>query len=229
MTNGYRSLRQPLGLAAVAFVNAAIRLLPHLVESVRRVPGVGVVGEIGTGQLKRSVRQVGVVGDACVWSGRPCGASRTGGEQKKIVRFQRRLNRRQLCIGEPGERWRCQAWLVRRAAQRRGGKGRVNRLVAIVDADEIARLARCRELLRCGEIRPGRAVRTYDTFRQQIQDRVAAFRNVSAVNVIKAAVFADDDDDVLDRCGGLRLICRGIGIGAMGGDGGRHAGQRSGK
>jgi len=79
---------------------------------------------------------------------------------------------------------------------------RVGRLAAIVGADEIVRLPRCRVLLRRGEIRPGRTVLANDALRQQIQDGVAAFRNVGAVNVIKGPVLTDHDDDVLDRRGG---------------------------
>src|SRR5262249_54376312 len=42
-----------------------------------------------------------------------------------------------------------------------------------------------------------------DAFGQEVQDLVApALRRVRGVQVIEAAIFADDDDDVLDRCHG---------------------------
>ena len=81
--------------------DAAVRLLPHLIEPMGGIPGVGIVGEVGTGQLKRPVRQRGIVGDARI--GRPARdgrTGRTGGEQEEIARFQGRLDYRQLRIGE---------------------------------------------------------------------------------------------------------------------------------
>src|SRR5712691_9000375 len=87
--------------------DAAIRLLPHLVEPMRRVPGVGIIGEIGTGQLKRAVRPGGAVDDPWVGPRRPTGPSGPGRQQMQVIRFERWLDRCQLCVREAGERWQC--------------------------------------------------------------------------------------------------------------------------
>jgi hypothetical protein len=69
----------------------------------------------------------------------------------------------------------------------------------------------------------GRAVLVYDAFGQQVQDRIAALWHVGAVEVIKAAVLADDDDHVLDRCRRVRRCL----IGAMDGYRGPYPSQGS--
>jgi Oxidoreductase family, C-terminal alpha/beta domain len=60
------------------------------------------------------------------------------------------------------------------------------------------------ELMRAIEIFVGRAVGLDDVFGQQVQHPlVVRLRPVGGEQVIKAAIFADDDDDMLDRRCGL--------------------------
>ena len=56
---------QPEGLSRRRALDAAVQLLPHLVEAMHRARRVGVVGErAAVGQLERSGRQIVHVGDA---------------------------------------------------------------------------------------------------------------------------------------------------------------------
>ena len=99
-------------------LNAAVGLLPHLIKTMGRIPGVGVVGEAGTGQLKGSVRQVGIVRNArigCPASDRCAG--RAGREQEKVRRFQGWFDRCQQGIAQAREGRRRHARHVRCPAQ----------------------------------------------------------------------------------------------------------------
>ena len=118
--------------------------------------------------------------------------------------------------------------LVRRPVQGWCRQGRVAGLVLRGDRDEIAGLARGRELLCFGEMRPRRAVRADDAFDQKVRNRIPARRNMGAVEVIEALVLADNDDDVLDRAGCRRAIRCGTWIGAGGGSGNPRAEQGNG-
>src|SRR6202021_3216139 len=65
-------------------------------------------------------------------------------------------------------------------------------------------LRRDRELLRQAEVRARRAVFVDDALGQQVGDGLSlTLRLVDTKGVIEAAVFADQDDDVLDRRRGL--------------------------
>jgi len=58
------------------------------------------------------------------------------------------------------------------------------------------------QLMGCFEIPSGnsvlKSIQLDDAFRQKIADALAGRRNVSGKHVIEAAIFANDDDDVLD-------------------------------
>jgi hypothetical protein len=150
--------------------DVAIRLLPRLVKPMRRVAGVGIVGQIRTGQLKRPVRQAGVVGDTGIGPARPSLAGGAGGEQEQIIGLQRRLDCRQLGLRQAGDRRRGRARLVRCVMQRRRRQDRIGYLLCDGDPDVIARLRPGGELPGGHEIRPGRTVRLDDSLRQQVED-----------------------------------------------------------
>ena len=50
------------------------------------------------------------------------------------------------------------------------------------------------------------AVGVYDFLGEQVPHRLAALGNVGGKHVIEAAVFANDDDDVLNGRGGVAVI-----------------------
>ncbi len=52
----------------------------------------------------------------------------------------------------------------------------------------------------------GSAIRVDDSFGEQILDGFAAFGNVGGKEVVKGAVLADQDDDVLDGGAGVRIF-----------------------
>src|SRR3984893_12901672 len=61
--------------------------------------------------------------------------------------------------------------------------------------------------MRLGEIRAGRSIGGGDCFGEKVEHfLVFVFWQVSGVKVIETAIFADDDDDVLDWRGGLDLV-----------------------
>ena len=74
--------------------DAAVRLLPHLIEPVRGVPDIGIVRKVGTGQLERPVRQSRAVDDARIGPGRAGGTGSSRCEQEQVARFQGRLDYR---------------------------------------------------------------------------------------------------------------------------------------
>jgi len=47
----------PGGIPFGRMTDRAIRLLPHLIEAVYRARGVGIVGQVRAGELKRATRQ----------------------------------------------------------------------------------------------------------------------------------------------------------------------------
>ena len=61
-------------------------------------------------------------------------------------------------------------------------------------------------------VRARRSICIYDPFREQIGNGLPVSRFVGGVNVVEAAVFADDDDHVLDRRCGLSIVAAIIGL-----------------
>jgi hypothetical protein len=114
------------------------------------------------------------------------------------------------------------------AGKRRGGRNAadirrrqhvVERLLLLVRADEIFAAVRRGgdlELMRQAEIRTRRAVRLDDLLGQQVRHLlVRVLRHIGGEQMIEAAVFADDDDDVLDRRRRLDGVDRLVGIGGL--------------
>src|ERR1700747_2601278 len=79
-------------------MDAAVRLLPHLVELMNGIARIGIIREIGTRQLERPVRQGSTLEDPWVGSSRAAGTGCTRGEQYKILSLQGRLDRRQEAV-----------------------------------------------------------------------------------------------------------------------------------
>src|SRR5690349_9510725 len=58
-----------------------------------------------------------------------------------------------------------------------------------------------------------RAIRVDDAFGEKIANSFSAIlRHVGGEDVIEAAIFTDDDDDMLNRAGGLDAIASPVGI-----------------
>jgi hypothetical protein len=196
-------------------------------EAVRRVAGVAVIGQIGPAQREGSVGEIVEVGDPAVGLvdkvvGRRLvqADSGAGGEELQILELERRLERRERRQRRRREERRDDAVLGegvdvlvadRREIEAGERQGHIGRLLAIVEADEVARRERLRRLeLPCQfEVGPGRAVGLDDAFREQIRD-AAVLRHERREEMIEAAILADDHDDVLDwRCR-LRLLRRRV-------------------
>ena len=73
-------------------LDAAVRLLPHLVEFMNRIASIRFVGKTGTSQLEGPVREVGTIDDPWIGSSRAGSASGSRGQQEEIGRFQRRFD-----------------------------------------------------------------------------------------------------------------------------------------
>ncbi len=189
----------------------AVQLLPHLVEAMHRACRVGVVGKrAAIGQLKRSGRQCADVGDALVRRLR--GLAGAAGQKKLVVvrikpvfrllrqrqaRFAARDRAAAALVGNIGD--------LGTANQRRRqlvlGEGLLRR----VEQERIVRTGVLRrQLVRLLEVGSGNcvvgAVELDDALGEQVEDFfLGPFRHIGGEHVVEAAVFADDDDDVLDR------------------------------
>ncbi len=192
----------------------AILLLPILVEAVRGIAGVVIVGEVRPLQRERTGERAGA-GDAGVERiGRQ--ASEAGGQDVEVSRIHVLLNAR---LGDRLERRASVAWRGRgafRVGLRHCVGGAIGRLGDRRNADIERRLGRDRELLRLREVRTRRTVLVDDALRQQVRDGLAlALGLVDAEGMIETAVFTDQDDDVLDRrsrLDGLRRILLAVGV-----------------
>ena len=106
------------GIAPRGVLDAAIRLLPHLVEPVRRITRVGIVGKIRARKRERSVGQVieVIYARIKIWKLRSLRRpGRPSSQQRQIARFERWLDG-----GEESCQRACGKW--RRLAG--GGTGR---------------------------------------------------------------------------------------------------------
>ncbi len=201
-------------------LQAAVQLLPHLVEAMHRACRVGVVVEAGgVRQLERTGRQRVDVLDAHVGHlGGLAGAAR---DQVGVVVVG------QSVLGRLGEREAVarDVGVLRAAGQRRGQhalrEGRFRR----AQQERVAARVGGGLLLRLVEVRAGRAVALDDALGEQVPHRLAAMDGlVGGEDVVEAAVLADDDDDVLDRRSGVAAVVRrrGRGVGGLRGGQGRH-------
>ena len=112
--------------------HVAVRLLPHVKQSMHHIADIAVVRPGGTGAGEKTVRQCRRIGDARI--GREHGQSTsTGAQQPQIVPLQRRLDRRQkrvrhecgiegaLSLVEAARSWGDVGRVRRREAGRAGG------------------------------------------------------------------------------------------------------------
>ena len=189
------------GIGSGRVAHAAVRLLPHLVEAMARVPRVGVVRHRGAGELERPVGQVRRVGHARVDAPR-WQAGGAGGQEDEVTGLEVELGRRSAHRRE-GRRRRIARRRVSSERVRRGQRG-VRRLDGRADVE--GRLRRHRELTSEREVRPGGAIGVDDGLGHEVPDGLAMLRPVRAEDVVEAPVLGDDDDDVLDRC--LRVLVR---------------------
>ena len=74
----------------------------------------------------------------------------------------------------------------------------VNRFVLAADANVVGRLWCRLELRSLCEARPRRSILLEDAPTEEIRDGLALFRFVEAEHVVKAAIFADDGNNMLD-------------------------------
>src|SRR5216110_535910 len=64
-----------------------------------------------------------------------------------------------------------------------------------------------------GKVRARRAIRVNDAFGEKIANSFSRMLwHVGGENVIEAAIFTNDDDDMLNRASGLRAIAFPVGI-----------------
>ena len=185
----------------------AVELLLHLIETMHRARGIGVIGIFRVRELVRAGRQGGralaVVADTLI--GRSAGLSRAAGQQILIIgasrgRFrtarQRDVRRRDAGrTGRDPEKRTCVG--RRRSADERGRQGRVG-LLGVRRHFVGLRFARL-GLPRLKIVRAGRSVGLHDAAREQVQHRLVLVDGlVGGEHVVEAAVFADDYDHVLD-------------------------------
>ena len=205
---------EQVGVAARRVVAAggrgvAVQLLPHLIEAMHRALGIGVIGHRrGVGELEGTGRQRIHVGDARVrrtTGERRVGRLITAGDQELIV-VGSKARFSGLRIGD-GRR---EDVGVLGAADDRRGKLVVGEfLLRRAQQERISRSSvRCGGLMRLFEVRAGDRILVLveldDALGEQVVDALAGpVRHVSGEHVIEAAVFADDDDDVLDRRAGF--------------------------
>src|SRR5262249_16334171 len=98
------------------------------------------------------------------------------------------------------------------SCQSRRRQDRVGCFVLRVRVDVVRRLRRHGELAGLVEVRPGCPIDVDDAPGQEIPDRLSGFRLVHAEDVIEGAVFADDDDQMLDRATRLAGPLPALGI-----------------
>ena len=187
-----------VALRHVFCVDRAIHLLIHLEVLMDRVAGEGVERHGRSGQLERPRRQRGDVGDPRIGTNREGQAGASGSEKELILRRQARIPARKAQDANVGRDCRNAGHIGRRQ------RGVELLLCQIGVAKEFAAVRRGNDLIlmRLGELRARRAMGIDDAFRQQVQyPLVSTYRHVSGEKMIEAAIFANDDDDVLDRRG----------------------------
>ena len=189
------------GVVARGVFDAAIGLLPHLIEPVSGVARVGIVGKFRACERERPVRKRIEVLDAGVRVGLDEGLREAGscaGGQKVLIReFQGGLNQSKKSIWrawreDSGRGCEIQSWLR---------ENFVGRFFIVVKADVVmgAEGRDGLELLRLLEIGTGGTVCLDDAFGQEVRDCGVFLRDVGRENVIKSAVFTDEDNDMLNR------------------------------
>lgn len=182
---------------ARGIADIAIGLLPHLVEPVRGVAGVGIVGEICSLKRERPVREIIEILNSRIEIGklsRLCGARRTSGQEVEIAEFQGRLDCRQdRGRSARGKGGRLSSGGAGRKIQGRFRKNVIRSLLVVIEADvELGLEWRdSLELLGLLEMTAGSAVRVDDSFGQQILDGFAALGDVGGEEVVKGPIFAD--------------------------------------
>ena len=174
--------------------HAAVRLLPHLVETMDRVACVGVVRHRRPRELKGTIGQARRLRDPRV-DGAEGQAGGTGREQDQVCCLEVGLGG---VGGQRRERRR------RGVARRRVSAQRVGRR-----QDRVRRLARRANikggLRRHGELGTGakvsarRTIAVDDAPGEQVGRALVGLRAIGAEDVVVGAILGDDDDDVLDR------------------------------
>ncbi len=215
---------EQVGLTAACIVpghlaGVAVKLLPHLVEAMHRAPAISRIKALGgfardhRHQRIGAVRQVVGVQDA--------GIGRIAGDAGCTRRQQRQILRTQAVVaasglGQRGEAARTiegslfhgRITLLRRVR----GSGRLKLVGRVVVRSLLTRVERigvvvhCRELRRPRVVRTGRAVLLDNSLGQEIVDVLAVARHVSREHMVESPVFADNDDDVLDRAVGPAVV-----------------------
>ena len=210
------------GIGFGGICHAAVGLLPRLIEPMGHIARVVIVADVRALQNKRPIGQYAGVGDAGV--DRVGRQHRESGGQDGVgqrVEVRARINHREL-RQEGRHKWRTAFALCNRRSIGVGLRhltgaavrcfGRLGR------ADVVLRLRLHHELLSKREIRAGRAVLVDDALGENIRyGLVLAFGLVDTERMVGTAVFADQDDDVLDgrlglyRIGGVIVLCLVVG------------------
>jgi hypothetical protein len=196
-------------LGNVLCVDGTIHLLDHLEVLMDRVAGIGVEWHVRSSHLERTRREVVNVANANIWTEREAQAGATGAEQEFIRGRQTGVACRQQ--GSVGRQ-------LARASQIGRGQCDVKLLLChIGTAKEFSVVGRRNdlELVRFGEIRPRRAIRIDDAFRQKVQHLLILFCwLIGGEKVIEAPILADDDNDMFDWCSRRDSVDRLIRIGS---------------
>src|SRR5258708_18869842 len=198
--------------------HGGILLLHGLIKLVRRIAHVVAGGELGAVQSVRTHKAAGARNAGVEYVGwKASGSSR---QKVEVAGFDILFD---SCVGQVlvgNEQW---MWILRRVVgaglRHRIGGHVVKRFGNVRSGGIIGRLRRHRVLLSELVIRTGRAIRVHDALRQQIGDGlIFSLRLVNAEQVVEAAVFAEQDDDVLDRAprGGIVSVLVGAAIGLLG-------------
>ncbi len=176
-----------------------------------RVARIGVIWHRRSGHLERPGRQGVNIGNARIRTHRIRQTRAAGAEQELIFRGQAGV-----AAGEAEDAG--SGWILN--TRKIGGRQHIiESLLLLIGADEIFAVVRRRdnlELMCLRKISARRAVGVDNSLRQQVMDLFfLVLRNVGGEEMIEAAIFADDDDDVFDRRCGFDCVDRLVGIGRV--------------
>ncbi len=186
--------REELGVAAGrifsgGIVAAAVELLPHLIKAVDRTCSVGVVGN-AWGQLKWPSGKRANVKNARV---RSRGVETRAASDQKLIIIRSKSILDSLADSD------------RRNEGNDGAAGKGNRKLVVgefrlfgAEEERVGAAILGGELLRLLEIGAGCSVVVHNSFGEQIPYFLTAAGFVSCEDVIKAAIFSDDDDDMFN-------------------------------
>ena len=187
-------------VATGCVVDAAIQLLPHLIEAVHRACRVGVIGKgAAVSQLKRSAGRAFTLLDTLVRGSSGEALTGAAGDQVGVVVGGEAV----LRLLREGEVVVCYIRVCWAADERSGKHSVVERGFGLGSGGSRPELDRSVPSAHTCSVRTGVPSRFTMPLEKQIPYGLAPFGNIGCEDVIEATVLADDDDYVLDGRAGI--------------------------